>query len=305
MAFRRPLKTVNGQLYEMQDWEITAIAQRARYLYVESPSVTLSVVGSGGNLGTLYDTRLQAGAAKVFASSLPTEADTDEPSVVTVAYSRLSQNVETVDLGIYADDGRKYPVYYDGSNIRSMTLQDMYDTFIFSAINMGFKDVYYIHSDSALSGWSLQSSTQVFSDTGADTSAYTAAGIEETLDQPYTRANFYLFKRNVSVNASTPISAVPLYTNWNGEHIQEYSQSTLNDILLRLTRYVAANVPGYRVRYSWNGAGTDQGAAWDDRLNGSGNHQTRDLGGDDYRAQEFPDGSFYRVSTYYLRARTE
>lgn len=305
MAFRRPLKTVNGNLYEMQDWEISEIAQRARWLYVQSPSVTLSVVGAWGNLGTLYDTRLQAGAAATSISAFPTEATTDEPSVVSVGYDRLMQGVDAVDLGVYADDGRKYPVYYDGSNIRSMTLQDMYDTFIFSAINMCYKDVYYVHYDYTLNtDWALQSWTPVFSDTGADTSQYTAAGISETLDQPYTRANFYLFKRNATIPG---MSSMPLYTNWQGEHIQQYPQSTFDDILLRLTRYVAANVPGYRIRYSWNGNGTDQGAVWDDRLNGSGNYQQSTVynSGDDYRSQEFPDGSFYRVSTYYLRARTE
>ena len=38
----------------------------------------------------------------------------------------------------------------------------------------------------------------------------------------------------------------------------------------------------------------------DTRLNGSGNRQTRQVG-DDYRAQEFPNGSPTTVNTYYLR----
>ena len=39
----------------------------------------------------------------------------------------------------------------------------------------------------------------------------------------------------------------------------------------------------------------------DTRLNGSGNYQTRFVHADDYRAQEFPDGSPTTINTYYLR----
>ena len=39
----------------------------------------------------------------------------------------------------------------------------------------------------------------------------------------------------------------------------------------------------------------------DTKLNGSGNYQTRFVGLDDYRAQEFPNGSAATISTYYLR----
>lgn len=298
MAFRRPLKNVSGNLQEMTDLEIATVVQRAKYLYTNNPSVTLSVVGSGGNLGTIYDTRLQAGAALTYASSLPPESATDEPSVVTVAYSRLNQDVQNV--GLTGDDGKRYPVYYDGSNIRSMTVQDMYDTFIFPAMVMTFDEVYYVNNSPSLSGWSLQSWTTVFDDTGANTSAYTAAEIPETLDQPYTRQNFYLFKRVLDAYPSFE----PMYVN-SSNNPQQYTQSAFDSILEELTRYVSANVGGYRNRYSWNGGGVSRGAVWDDRLNGSGNHQTRDLGGDDYRAQEFPDGSFVRISTYYLRSRLE
>lgn len=298
MAFRRPLKNVNGNLQEMTDFEISLVHQRARYLYILNPSVTLSVVGSGGNLGTIYDTRLQAGTSLTAVSALPPETDTEEPSVVSVAYSRINQDVQSV--GLTNDDGKRYPVYYDGSNIRSMTTQDMYDTFIFPAMNSLYNQVYYVYTGSSLIGWSLISGTTVFDDTGADTSLYTAAAIPEARDQPYTRQNFWLFKQNPTPSSSFE----PMFLNSSNDP-QHYTTSAFDTILQELTRYVSANVSGYRNRYSWNGSGVDSGAVWDDRLNGSGNHQTRDEGGDDYRAQEFPDGTFVRVSTYYLRSRLE
>ena len=39
----------------------------------------------------------------------------------------------------------------------------------------------------------------------------------------------------------------------------------------------------------------------DTRLNGSGNYQTRFVNNDDYRAQEFPNGTATTINTYYLR----
>lgn len=298
MAFRRPLKIVNGNLQEMTDGDISTVVQRAKYLYINNPSVILSVVSSGGNLGTIMDTRLQAGATSSNVSRYPTEAETAEPSVVGVAYSRLNQIILSGNLP--ADDGITYPSYYDGSNIRAMTLQDMFDTFIFPALVDAYDEVYYIHTSTTLSGWSLISSFPVFSDTGADTAQYTAEDIGETLDQPYTRANFYLFKQN----PSAPTAFQPVRINSSG-NTEQYTQAAFDNILESLTRFVSANVNGYRNRYSWNGSGVDRGAAWDDRLNGSGNYQTRFLNTDDYRAQEFPDGSFVRISTYQLRSRLE
>ena len=47
--------------------------------------------------------------------------------------------------------------------------------------------------------------------------------------------------------------------------------------------------------------GTTRGTAMvDTRLDGSGNYQTRQVG-DDYRAQEFPNGSNSTITTYNLR----
>ena len=39
----------------------------------------------------------------------------------------------------------------------------------------------------------------------------------------------------------------------------------------------------------------------DTRLNGSGNYQTLFVNTDDYRAQEFPNGTSTTINTYYLR----
>ena len=36
-------------------------------------------------------------------------------------------------------------------------------------------------------------------------------------------------------------------------------------------------------------------------LTGSGDYQTRQVGGDDYRAQEFPNGSANTANTWFLK----
>ena len=51
-----------------------------------------------------------------------------------------------------------------------------------------------------------------------------------------------------------------------------------------------------------SGSGNERGSGMGDTiLNGSGNYQTREVNTDDYRAQEFPNGSAVTAATYYLR----
>ena len=65
-----------------------------------------------------------------------------------------------------------------------------------------------------------------------------------------------------------------------------------------------ASTDGYTIRYELGTSTANYtkgtGIA-DTRLNGSGNYQTRFVNADDYRAQEFPDGSPTTINTYYLR----
>ena len=65
-----------------------------------------------------------------------------------------------------------------------------------------------------------------------------------------------------------------------------------------------ASTDGYTLRYSLgtSSANFTKGSGMaDTRLDGSGNYQTRFVNADDYRAQEFPNGSPQTINTYYLR----
>ena len=70
-------------------------------------------------------------------------------------------------------------------------------------------------------------------------------------------------------------------------------------------RYTAASsADGYAISYTMGTtvAGQTRGSGIADTiLTGSGNYQTRFVGADDYRAQEFPDGTPATAATYYLR----
>ena len=305
MAVVRPLIIDgSGDLIEMTDAQIAAVKLRAKYLYIKNPSVILQVVGSNGNLGTINDTRLQAGDASTSVSAYPTEATTAEPSTVTVGWSRVNEYYEAVTQPHNGFDNARYPLYYDADgNLRPMKVQDMKDTFIYDAITDMKDEMYYVHTAKTLAGWIKVSDTVIFEDTGADTSKYSADGITEDKDQPYTRAQFWLLAQNPT---TAPASVLPVKVDTtDNNNIVEFDRSDFDEELEILMRWCAVNETGYRNRYSWNGAGVDRGACWDDRLNGTGNYQQRFVNGDDYRAQEFPDGSFVRINTYYLRSRLE
>ena len=318
MAVRRPLYNNAGNIQEMSDAQITQLKQFCGLKYWTGSNVELSVQAGIGNIGTISDTRLQAGAASTSSSSFPSESTTAEPSVVTVNYNNIFQDITAGSgSGTYAnltpDNGKLYPVYFDSqNNIQAMNLQDMKDTlihptfddFLFSTSNgQNQAGTYYISTSSTASfPYQVVSTTPIFSDTRADTSLYTAGGIGETLDQPTTIQNYYLHANITTPEAKT----LPLYLRSDND-LQEYPESDFGDMIDNLMGYTALNSPdGYTLRYTLGttgGTGTftkGTGMA-DTRLNGSGNYQTRFVGADDYRAQEFPDGTPTTINTYYLR----
>ena len=305
MAFRRPLKVSGTNLKELTDSEIADIQTMIYWRYIANPSVTLSVVTSGGSLGTINDTRLIAGAYSTSASAFPGEGTTDEPQIVTVGYARVSESVASVTLTANTNN-IAYPVYYtaDG-NLQAMSLQDMYDTFIYDVIDslIVSDDIYSISSSTTKSGYTRVSTTPIFSDSGTDASLYTGTSIPisddgKTLADPL--AEFWLFKRD----AISPSFIAPAQIQTSGS-VREYTDDSFRSLTQNMVRYVASAVTSYRIRYSWDGSGNNSGTVTDQRLNGSGNYQTQFVGADDYRAQEWPDGTHAIANTYTLKVRKE
>jgi len=303
MAVRQPLYYNSGNLQEMTTTMVEEIVDQIVYQYSLNPSVTLSVVGSSGNLSAITDTRLQAGAASTSATAFPNEATTAEPSVVTVTYDKVSST--NASITPTSDTGKTWPVYYTSSGeIQAMSLADVKDTFLHPAIDLlqsgstGTQQAGTYHITTSSSG--AVSATAIFSNTQADTSLYTAGGIGETLDQPTTLTNYYLHQLAGSDTSYTLPMIIDASNN-----LQTYPEATFESLMQEWIRYTAvSSTDGYSLSYNigTSGSGNTRGTGMaDTRLNGSGNYQTRFVNTDDYRAQEFPNGTATTINTYYLR----
>ena len=309
MAVRQPLYYNSGNLQEMSTAMVDEIVDQVVYQYSLSPSVPLTVVGSGGSLDAISDTRLQAGASTTDVTNFDTAAETPNVSTVTVTYDKIT---ETRTAGTpTVDTGTTWPVYYtSGGAIQSMNLQDVKDTFLHPAIDLlqtsatttQQAGTYHINTATSVAGSTevSGSNTAVFSNTEANTALYTAGGIGETLDQPQTLTNFYLQQ----VTGSDTSYTLPLSLDASN-NLQIYPEATFESLMQEWVRYTAASsTDGYSLSYNigTSGSGNTRGTGMaDTRLNGSGNYQTRFVNADDYRAQEFPNGTSTTINTYYLR----
>ena len=307
MAVVTPLKNDSGNIKQMTSSEVTDIVNQAVYQYSLNPSVSLSIVGSGGNLGSIDDTRQTAGGVSNSSSSFPSEATTAEPGEVTASFERINQNIASISPTI--DSGKTWPVYYNASgHIQAMSIQDVKDTFLHPAIDLltygadgtSQGGTFTIHTATSLAGSTLVGVTPIFVDTRADTSQYSAGTIgDHALDNPTTITSYYLHQISGSNSAYTK----PFFINAQ-DHLQEYEATAFQTLLSEWIRYTAASSSdGYKITYTLgsSGSGETKGSAIaNTKLDGSGNYQTRQVG-DDYRAQEFPSGTPTTANAYNLR----
>ena len=309
MTARSPLWYNNGELKEMTAAEIVQWQVAAIYVYASSPSVVLTInTGSAGNLASINDTRLQAGAMSSNANAFVAESSTAEPSIVNVAYDRIHRARTTSGVGQTADTAITFPVWYNSGTIQAMTLTDFKDTFVSPAIDLlvaasesnNTGGTYTISTATSVSGYTLISGTPVFTDTQANQGAYTAAGIPETLDQPISITNYYLHRRNGA--DSTPSRNLLLAEGGSGGLI-EGATATMKNLIGNWIRYDAANTSGQKILYTMatSGGSTRGSGIVDTRLNGAGFYQQLQSYGTAYRSQEFPNGSAATIATYNLR----
>ena len=316
MTVRTPLCFDGSALRPMTLTEINEWKSYTAYLYSTAPTVTVTVVSGSGTLSpTMADTRLQAGSASTNASSFVAESSTAEPSTVTVNFDKLTGPTYDTSLSATADQGvLGYPVYLDSDNsVRAMSETDYRDTFIYATLTDMVSSsessltngTFTITTSASVSNYTevSGSNTVIFSDTRADTSAYSAAGIPETLDQPTTVTNYYLQRRSDA--RSFPSQAL-LLSDSNGNLTQTdltLDTSSFNAILKNDIRFYAAeDSAGNKLSYNINGSGNSRGTAMvDTKLDGSGNYQQLQAGLDDYRSQEFPNGSAATINTYTFK----
>jgi len=315
MTVRIPVKYDGTNIVEMTTGERTEWHAYIAYLYAQAPTVTLTVVSGSGTLTpSLTDTRLKAGAASQASDAFVAEGSTAEPATVTgTAYDKITGPTFNTDGSAAGDLGALgYPLYIDSNNLRVMTQADYVDTFIYETLDAMItasedattNGTYTIATAASVTNYTEVSGagTAVFIDTRADTSAYAASGIPETLDQPTTVTSFFLQRQN---RARAFPSAACLFADSNGDISQgplAADDSTFNAALAVDIKFRAAeDDAGHKLSYNINGSGNTRGTAIvDTRLDGAGNYQTRQVS-DDYRSQEFPNGSAAVIGTNTLK----
>ena len=305
MTVRTPLKLDGSDLREMTTAEVEAIQAEAIRQYGLNPSVTLSVVASGGSLGSMLDTRLQAGASTTDVTDFDTEAETPDVSTVTVTYDKIDQAYDTSEAE-WTDATYAYPLYYDGADLREMSATDFADTFIYPAIDTLTNTAetseqagtYHINRSTTLAGSTLVSATPVFVDTRADAAAYTAGGLGETQDQPTTITNYYLYRLDSAAEGSYEL---PITYTKSGIDIQQSPTATLQDALATMVRYYAAEIAGTKISYNINVSGVNRGTTMKDTKLDSSTYLTRLVNTDDYRTQEVPSGTDQEETLYRLK----
>jgi len=315
MTVRIPVKYDGTNIVEMTTGERTEWHAYIAYLYAQAPTVTLTVVSGSGTLTpSLTDTRLKAGAASQASDAFVAEGSTAEPATVTgTAYDKITGPTYNTDGSAAGDLGALgYPLYINSNNLQVMTQADYVDTFIYETLDAMItasedattNGTYTIATAASVTNYTEVSGddTAVFIDTRADTSAYAASGIPETLDQPTTVTSFFLQRQN---RARAFPSAACLFADSNGDISQgplAADDSTFNAALAVDIKFRAAeDDAGHKLSYNINGSGNTRGTAIvDTRLNGAGNYQTRQVS-DDYRSQEFPNGSAAVIGTNTLK----
>ena len=315
MTVRTPVYYNGTNIVNMTATHITQWKTYIAYLYSTAPTVTVTVVSGSGTLSpTMADTRLQAGAASTNASAFVAEGTTAEPATVTVNYDKITGPTYDTSLGAQADTSNiAFPAYKDGNNIKAMSLTDYVDTFIYATLDAmitasessATNGTYTIATSSSVTDYTEVSgaNTPVFLDTRANTGAYSAAGIPETLDQPSTITSFFV--QRASFGRVFP-SVAPLLVDADGNlnQVDLTSDTTSFNAILKndIRFYAAEDTGGHKLSYNINGSGNSRGTAIvDTRLNGAGNYQTLLATIDDYRSQEFPDGTAATISTYTFK----
>ena len=317
MTVRNPLYVSGGNLIAMSTGDIEQYRQKAIFLYSQAPSAVLTVVsGSGALISAIDDTRTKAGAASQSASAFVYADSTAEPATVTVSYDKVNlAYTSTGAINETADTGTSFPVYYDNDTnaIRSMNLTDFLDTFIYPAIinlsssteSAATAGTYTVTtSATAASNYTQVSSTAIFADTRANTGAYSAAGIPESLDQPTTVTSYYLHRRIGTVIVP---DKTPLFID-GSNNLKEFDKDAAATLLGNHLRHEAANsTSGNKLSYNvgTSGAGAVRGSTMTNtKLDGAGNYQTLQVNIDDYRSQEFPNGTAQNIAAYNLRITT-
>jgi len=232
MAVRSPLYyTDSGNFQEFSVAELNDIYSAVKRQFLASPSVTLTVVNSGGSLGNISETQVIASPARVNNSAFGNNTATlGNISTGTVQYSRITQTLNPPASGFNVNGfktgafGTNPPIYMnDSGNFQPMNDSDFLDTFIKPAIqsfaSAASDPLYQIALNAATPvGYNRVSNTPVYTDNNADISAYGTGALPEARTQSTVINNYYLVQKAQSgvTNQRTDVTYQAISTSGTG-----------------------------------------------------------------------------------------
>jgi len=334
MAVRAPLYiNDDGDLQEMSLGQVQNYVLWTKYQFGLSPTVTLAVVtnGDGDNKFEMENNYYKAGAAGVTNTSFP--AAIANIVLETLTYKTIKETVAVTSPPAFSDpiQDLAFPVYFDADkNIRAMSQQDMLDTFInpalasFNNASTGSSDSpggYFISPDNTgVTGATIVSNDPVFTDS-ISSEDFQTGNLPEAIDQQQDVTNWYLWKIDAAyagddgsggtitdpyADAST--GAWPLVYNATDKSLTQIAQATFNSYLSTYMSDASSNTVGSRLRYFIYDT-TDPNYDADKRRGFGMTDRTRENTqlrriqqiGDNYYAQNVPNGVIATTKTYYLQ----
>lgn len=310
MTLYRPLiSDGNTRMREATTSEYNAMLTRIAYLYEQNPTVTLSVVASGGNISpAMRDRRYYTGTSQDTGDAAFGTA-TNPVVVNDITYDKISQTVTAETLPTYS----LKPVRMDGnSGVREISQQDVIDTYIAPVIdNMiayttapaGYAAGSYFISTAASEANATQLGI-VYTDTrSVGFGSYPLlTGSGQQFFDVNTINTYYLHKVN-SVSASF---RTPLIVDGTAG-LRHMTTAEFETYFEQLIRYCIYNETGQRLRYNVNGSGgTVQGSVMVDSFYEGSTQVDRvtdpsDTDPNDYISQLQPSGTINTDTTYSLK----
>ena len=326
---------------EWTDADRDQVHKRIAYCYANDPSVYLEFVASGGNISPeMDDTRYRSGAASTdtggnfpASQSYPPESTTQEPTIVTTTWDKVSmvRNAPghnwgfTSYPGIYETGNGPKPVYYEGRttgnpgtdggySIREMSFQDLLDTFIDPVITHMENETtdplgggtHFVSTSATEPGCTTLG--KIFEDTKAGdySSAAGSIGTAGTFQDIQGASTSYYLHKNDGVEETYRLPLVIDYTS-NGVNspagLREMTQTEFQALFCPLIRTQVWGGVDNAVFYNFDGDGVTKGTAINNTVQTgvTGNYQTRLASANDYRAQEFPNGTLTTAETWRLK----
>ena len=330
LFMNQPTGITQPQVFQMDSTTITNVHAFATYAYAQDPSVNLEVNTANGTLmggQPFVDTYYVAGAYSTRVDRFATEAETANIVLTTDNYNRLRLVNDTVVLPSGDTNNFQFPLAlwnedygYDVTNanaddqkthLRAMSRTDFIDTFVTPALDKMESDGFYngtqnreqngthfLTTSSNPANATLVSTTPVAVNSEANPSAYTASGIPEAVKQTID-INYYIAKVNFPATAYDLYDSdlgtwdLPLYFDAGTEQIRQHTPASWAALLGPWLRYYMATTgSGFNFTYNLTGTGNQKGTTYvDTRLTNSSTYQQRYVNTDDYRTQEFPNGT--------------